>query len=108
MSTHLKENVMRKITLAVVAAILFFSCQKNETSVPEIDDHNQRTCASDEAMKTQLQNDPGLGQRMAQLEAFTKRALESGSFKRNGDVIEIPVVVHILYNNDLENISDAQ
>ena len=99
---------MRKITLVIVAAILFFSCQKNETSAPEIDDHHQRTCASDEAMKTQLQNDPGLGQRMAELEAFTKKVIESGKFNRNGDVIEIPVVVHVLYNNDLENISDAQ
>ncbi len=99
---------MRKITLAVVVAVLFFSCQKNENTVSEIDDQKQRSCASDEAMSTQLQTDPGLGERMTRLEAFTKKQIQTEGWKRPGEVVEIPVVVHILYNSAEENISDAQ
>ena len=99
---------MKKVTLVIVIAALFFSCHKNETVQSGKEDHDQRTCASDDAMKTQLQNDPGLGQRMLQLEAFTKKMIQSGAMEKTGGVIEIPVVVHVLYNSAEENISDAQ
>src|SRR4051794_23750339 len=101
---------MRKGSIFFVA-IFFFSCQKNEQSLP-VDELNitQRKCAADEVLKAQLAEDPTLAGRMDQIEAFTKRVISNGDeLKRvvNGK-IEIPVVVHVLYNKPQENISDAQ
>jgi len=101
---------MRKLSVFLLA-ILFFSCQKNEQSLPS-DELNitQRKCATDEVLKAQLAADPTLAARMNDIEAFTNRVISNGDeLKRvvNGQ-IEIPVVVHVLYNKAQENISDAQ
>jgi hypothetical protein len=46
---------------------------------------------------------------MEQIEKFTQRAITSGeALRKNGSTIEIPVIVHVLYNTDQQNISDAQ
>lgn len=53
--------------------------------------------------------DPARRKRMAEIEAFTKHAVESGEAGRlvNG-VIEIPVIVNVIYRTSTENISAAQ
>jgi len=101
---------MRKVSVFLLV-IFFFSCQKNEQALPS-DELNitQRKCATDEILKAQLAADPTLAERMDQIEAFTNRVVSSGDELRrvvNGK-IEIPVVVHVLYNKAAENISDAQ
>ncbi|MFD0965135.1 M43 family zinc metalloprotease [Pseudofulvibacter geojedonensis] len=72
----------------------------------------QRNCASMENLEYREANDPGLKQRMANIEAFTKQHIQNtpASQKINGDIITIPVVVHVIYNSAKteENISDAQ
>ncbi|MBJ6111848.1 T9SS type A sorting domain-containing protein [Hymenobacter sp. BT523] len=71
-----------------------------------------RTCATDDVLQAQLAADPGLAQRMA---AINNQALQFAANKAAGAqqrtsaiTVTIPVVVHVLYSNASENISDAQ
>src|SRR5689334_8584870 len=99
---------MRKFFSLLVGSILFFSCQKSQAPVASDEDGAiKRTCATDEVLKAQLAEDPTLADRMNSIEAFTQRLLLSGNLRTTG-TIEIPVVVHIIYNAAVENISDAQ
>jgi len=87
----------------------------------------QTQCRSAEYRQQQLKADPTLAQTVAAIEQFTSRQLSqhpvaitggsSGSASGSSSgtssgslpaLITIPVVVHILYNNNSENISDAQ
>lgn len=99
---------MRKLTIALFAALVFFSCHKKDTAAPGNETANQRSCAADEAMQSQIAADPTLRQRLQQLEIFTKNAIASNEIAKVSSVIEIPVVVHVLYNTAEHNISNAQ
>ncbi|WP_083476273.1 GEVED domain-containing protein [Lacinutrix mariniflava] len=71
----------------------------------------QRECASMENLEYRKQQDPNLEQRMADIEAFTKAKVSQSENSQNkivGNLITIPVVVHVLYRNSTENISVAQ
>jgi len=72
----------------------------------------ERNCSSMENLEYRMQQDPGLAQRMANIEAFTKQKIANTSAqeKINGAVISIPVVIHVIYNSakTVENISTAQ
>lgn len=104
---------MRKMTLALCGMALFFSACKKSGNSSESSDELQaitkRTCASYEVLQEQLKADPSLKNRMDQIEAFTSRFIQSGSVSKTaGTTIEIPVVVHVLYNKAAQNISNAQ
>jgi hypothetical protein len=99
---------MRKIFSLIAGSILFFSCQKSQAPADlDNDIAIKRTCAADEVLKAQLAQDPGLADRMNSIESFTQKFLSNGGLRTTGSV-EIPVVVHVLYNAAVENISDAQ
>ena len=66
----------------------------------------QRSCAADELLEQEIQQDPARLERLQQLERFTQQALESKQL--DGSLITIPVIVHVVYKNSTENISDAQ
>ena len=72
----------------------------------------ERNCASMENLAYREANDPGLKQRMAEIETFTKQKIENTSLQQkiNGEIITIPVVIHVIYNSSKpeENISVAQ
>jgi len=51
---------------------------------------------------------PDIPARMEAVEEHTKKYLESTNARKANEVITIPVVVHIVYNDSTENISDAQ
>ncbi|MCH9660546.1 MAG: T9SS type A sorting domain-containing protein [Bacteroidetes bacterium] len=71
----------------------------------------ERNCAAMDDLDRRLQEDPQLELRMQQIENYTQekiKDLNSNNRVINGDIITIPVVVHILYNNSTTNISDAQ
>ncbi|WAC01137.1 GEVED domain-containing protein [Lacinutrix neustonica] len=73
----------------------------------------QRECGVIENFEYRKQLDPQLESRMAQIEAFTEqkvKELESqeAQGKIVGSIITIPVVVHVIYSNSNENISEAQ
>lgn len=73
----------------------------------------QRTCQSFEYEQAALQLDPVLKVKQQELEQFIQRQLKSNhtleQARFNGyPKIIIPVVVHIVYNQQAENISDEQ
>ena len=90
----------KTITLSLLSFLFAFSIYAQE-----------RKCGTMENLELRKQQDPKLEERMAEIEAYTKikvAQLESSSNKVVGDVITIPVVVHVLYRNSTENISEAQ
>ena len=106
---------MRKFYSALCVVVLFFaSCQKSSTSpdntpADELQAVTKRYCAADEVLQQQLQADPGMQQRLNQIEEFTNRFIQSGEALRLvGDTIEIPVVVHVVYKTVQQNIHQLQ
>lgn len=102
---------MKKLVLSAAAALMLFSCQKedNVTTINEVEQTTtsaHRGCASQEVLERQLKEDPALASRMASIEKFTAEALKTGRIV-NGKM-EIPVVVNVLYRTTAENISLTQ
>ncbi len=69
---------------------------------------SQRTCGSMEHLEMQELQNPGVIDQMNQIETFTREYQNRPDANRNGGVITIPVVVHVVYRTNSENISDAQ
>ncbi len=67
----------------------------------------QRNCSAMDVLEQQLQQDPNLQERMAEIERHTQQIIRGGARAVNG-VITIPVVFHIVYDTEDKNISDAQ
>lgn len=67
----------------------------------------QRNCGSMEYLELQMQQDPKRAIKLENIERHTEDVLASPIRAVNG-VVTIPVVVHVIYNNSTENISDAQ
>ncbi len=71
----------------------------------------RRACGTMDVLQAQLAADPAQAQRMAAIEAHTRRLLANPALRRTaatGTIITIPVVVHVLYSTTAQNISDAQ
>lgn len=66
-----------------------------------------RTCGTMEYMKKKLDKNEAFQDNRNAIEE-NLRSAQSSSSRSNNDMITIPTVVHILYNNPQENISDAQ
>ncbi|MES2811115.1 MAG: zinc metalloprotease [Bacteroidota bacterium] len=102
---------MKKMLLSATAALLMFSCQKDDNTTNDLTNQTNtssthRGCASHEVLEAQMKADPNLASRMAEIEKFTANALQTGRLV-NGK-IEIPVVFNVLYRTTAENISLAQ
>jgi hypothetical protein len=70
----------------------------------------QRQCASSTYIDLQKVADPALTSRIAAIEYFIRQE-NTFAARENGEVssiIRIPVVVHVVYKNEAQNISDAQ
>ena len=63
-------------------------------------------CSSAEHLNLQLAADPQLAQRMHDIEQQTQDFVANGNMDSRA-VVTIPVVVHVLYANSTQNISDA-
>ena len=65
-----------------------------------------RNCGTMEYLEYQMQNDPSISGKMAEIETFTNNFITEnpGSPKA---VVTIPVVFHVVYNTAAQNISDA-
>ncbi|MBL4746518.1 MAG: zinc metalloprotease [Flavobacteriaceae bacterium] len=121
---------MKKLTLTVaILAATFFSCTEESSNLnieeslqsstaEEAEIPEKRTCVVMENLALELENDSELEQKMNAIEKHTydyevrmaKEALEIpyGHGARRAYVINIPVVVHVLYNTKKENISLSQ
>lgn len=67
----------------------------------------QRNCAANEVLARQLMEDPFMKQRMEDIENQTANFIKQGGATDRA-VVTIPVVVHVVYYNSTQNISDAQ
>ena len=109
---------MKKITTPLLALLfLIVSCNKQDLKVSEEVSPDeaetsvitQRKCGTAEVLDRQLQEDPTLQKRMADIEIFTEKVAKNpGAYRLVNGVIEIPVVVHVVYKTTTENISQAQ
>ena len=60
-------------------------------------------------LEKRMIQDPSLRQRMEESEIHTQKWISTNSdYKRTAQVITIPVVVHVLWNDSIQNVSDAQ
>ena len=70
----------------------------------------QRTCGTGDYFQKALKEDPAVLQRVMDAKAQADQWLKVNgpAAKKTGAIITIPVVIHVLYENSTENISDAQ
>ncbi|MEL6969138.1 MAG: M43 family zinc metalloprotease [Bacteroidota bacterium] len=68
----------------------------------------QRNCGATEYLEMQMEQDPKRAIKMDQIERQTRQFLRNSNSRAVNGTITIPVVVHVVYNNGTENISDAQ
>jgi hypothetical protein len=68
----------------------------------------QRVCGSMEYLEYQIQNDAKRLEKMERIERHTENFTDHPAQRSVNGVINIPVVVHVVYNTASENISDAQ
>lgn len=73
----------------------------------------QRNCGTGQYWQSQLDSDPALRTRYRQIEHTAKLQLQVSGKKQDAGVadlpiITIPVVIHVLYHTQEQNISDAQ
>ena len=92
---------MRRILLSLI------------TSLTVLFATSQRICGFADYRQQFIHNTPGLNEKIASIEAFTKRLQSIHSPSSNNSITEssvitIPVVVHVIYNSSIQNISDAQ
>jgi len=104
---------MRKLALAsCLLALIFMGCKKSDTPSQDLSDSqsaiSKRTCGSYEVLQEQLKTDPGLQQRMDQIEAFTKKFIASERYRQTNSTVTIPVIVHVVYNTPSQMINAQQ
>ncbi|MCB0638181.1 MAG: T9SS type A sorting domain-containing protein [Lewinella sp.] len=68
----------------------------------------QRNCGSMEVLDRQIQENPAIQDELNRIENYTRTYLHSTGRDLNGSVLTIPVIVHVVYQNSTENVSDAQ
>jgi len=88
-----------KNSLLWPAAILLFMAPLTMQS--------QRNCGSNDYLELQKQNDPKRIQNLEKIEKFT-RDMANSPMRAVDGIISIPVVVHVVWNTNAENISVAQ
>lgn len=77
--------------------------------MPAADGPKQRNCAQMVVHELLVETQPEYRERRLEAEDETRRSIDSGEAMRVvRKLIKIPVVVHVVYRTDKENISDAQ
>ncbi|MDF2453317.1 MAG: hypothetical protein K0S26_2821 [Bacteroidota bacterium] len=87
----------------------FLLCAATLLSGSMISQTAQRSCGTMQYLEYLKTQDPQLENRMSMIEQQTALHEQNQStMKAMGTVVNIPVVVHVLYNTTAQNISDAQ
>ena len=68
----------------------------------------QRNCGSMDYLEQQIQQNPARQLQLERIERFTEQYEAANQKALSGGVLTIPVIVHVVYENSTENISDAQ
>lgn len=87
----------RRITWLMVVGMLFSVGVKA-----------QHKCSSHQHRMQKAAQNPVYAQQLVEAEKTMQQAAQNVSYKRDGELITVPVVVHVLYNKDRENVSDEQ
>lgn len=66
-----------------------------------------RSCAAEEILQQQLRDNPSMRQEVDRIMQHTEQFIERGG-AQDRLVVTIPVVVHVVYYNSTQNVSDAQ
>jgi len=91
---------MKKITYLVSCFMLL--------SIFSQAQHNHDRCGSDH-IRSLNQSNPVVTQKRADIERFTEKWIaENEHLRTGGAVITIPIVIHVVWNDPIENISDVQ
>ena len=67
----------------------------------------QRDCAAMDVLENQIKANPERAVQLDRIEQFTQEYLQSNP-EKNGAIVTIPVVFHVVWNTTAENISTAQ
>jgi PKD repeat protein len=96
--------MQRILSIALAFYLTAFSLFSQTSQV------NQRWCGSVEAMEAHFKKHPELRQQFEQLEMTLNHAQNTGNPVMRTAAVDytIPVVFHVLHQNGIENISDAQ
>jgi hypothetical protein len=97
---------MNRFLSITLIALLFLMAGATGSSAQTV-----RTCASNEYLLQQLAAHPEMAVARQNLENFTQQFVQdqaNGSNKTTNAIYNIPVVVHVLYNDAASNISAAQ
>ena len=65
-------------------------------------------CGTDEYLKQQLKSDPTLQSKLLLNEKYIQKWIQENYHPDSNSVITIPIVVHVVYNTDEQNISDQR
>ncbi len=68
----------------------------------------QRNCKTMDHLEYQRTIDPKVDGRMAKIQQFTNDFVKNNPTGKLNAVVQIPIVFHVIYNTNAENISDAQ
>ena len=108
------KKIIFSVSLLSIILFTAFVFRSNETSVysgnvqQNLNDI-RRTCGTMADLEMQYKLDPTYKQRMADMEKYVEKFTKEYS-RKEGDliVITIPVVVHVVWNTPVQNISDEQ
>ncbi len=99
------------LSLILLAAFIFRNNENTvfPSNVLQNNSELRRTCGTVEYMESLYQQDPSYKERMLEMEKYVEKYTKEHS-QKNGDltVITIPVVVHVVWNTAVQNISDDQ
>ena len=92
---------MRKSILCVVTCAIFLSFFS-------IDSFAQRNCGSMDVLEEKFEQNPEYEQNLRELERYTQDFIFTETREVSGGIATIPVIVHVVYNTNAQNVSDAQ
>ena len=92
--------MLTKLPLLLLAAVLF-------SSAPLLAQIPGRQCATADNEQILLNTDPAYAARRASIESQVQQYVASNP-SEDGNIIVIPVVVHVVWNTAADNVSDAQ
>lgn len=111
---------MRKVFLSLAAmAMLFYSCENSEAELTDenLEPENEEVfsiardkCGTMGVLQEKVAENPELASKMEAIELHTQHAIKNGLAQRIAadGVLEIPVIFHVIYRTNSENIPDSQ
>ncbi len=92
---------MKKVFSSVLLLCVLFTANTLNAQ------QNYHRCSTAEHLQEQLAADPGLAERMQDIERQTETFIQDGGTGGARAAVTIPVVVHVVYNTAAQNISDV-